>query len=161
MRPTRTALALFVATLALAGCASGPPAPTAGQVVTQLAAKTTTARAAEVYTPATDPNHLMGRPGGYSSKANFRDSRVPELKPLEGVTVSWGPGVESGGSVEVYDDADQAEQRYKYVQGIAKAAPGMDVGYTYLRGQIILRVAGALTPDQAAGYEAALKGIAP
>jgi len=43
------------------------------------------------YTASTDPNELLGRPGQYTGKANFRDRRLPPTKDFD---------TSSGGSVE-------------------------------------------------------------
>jgi hypothetical protein len=50
--------------------------PTADQVMQQLAAKVPSAKFGITYTAENDPNHLLGRPNGYSSKVSFTGSRV-------------------------------------------------------------------------------------
>jgi hypothetical protein len=125
---------------------------TADQVVGTLTAKVPSAKLGEVYTADNDPNHLLGRPNGYISKATFTDSRVAS-SPL--IT----PGsVDAGGSVEVFADADSAQRRQQYIQGLQKASPLLGTEYEYLSGATLVRVSGKLTPTQAAGYQAALSG---
>lgn len=104
-----------------------------------------------VYTAENDPNKMLGRPGQYTGKANFIDTRV-ELTHKEDIDVG------NGGSVEVFSDDSDAEKRHKYVSSIAKSS-SMFNEYDYLAGNIVLRVSSELTPDQAAAYEAALKKI--
>jgi hypothetical protein len=101
-------------------------------------------------TASTDPNNLLGRPGGYTSKADWTDSRSKPKLDDE---------VQRGGSVEVYDDPAAAEERAKYIADTLKAAKIFGTEYHYLNGGVLLRVSGALTPDQAAEYEAALKTL--
>jgi len=103
---------------------------------------------AAVFTAATDPNNLLGRPGGYTSKATWRDTRLD----------AWIEGelhVEDGGSVEVYPTPAGAQKRSAFLTAMSEAAPVIG-GYTYTRGAVVLRVSRMLTPEQAAEYDAAL-----
>lgn len=133
--------------------ASSTPAPKeldAQQVVIALTKAISNTKAATVYTAATDPNKLLGRPNGYTSKADFTDGRAkPEIDDE----------VQNGGSVEVYDEPADAEERSKFIQDTLKAMKIFGTEYHYLNGGILLRVSGALTPDQAAEYETALKQL--
>jgi hypothetical protein len=61
------------------------------------------------YTVETDENHLLGRPGQYVSKANFRDGRL-DLPPS-------AFDVEGGGSIETFNNESDARRRYEYVAG--------------------------------------------
>lgn len=161
---TLTAAAL----LALAGCsgdnagsetvdtkpsssaASSTPAaetPDAESVVKSLAESIGDAQPATVYTAATDPNNLLGRPGGYTSKADFTDGRAKPKLDDE---------VQNGGSVEVYADPAEAEERATFVAETLDKMKIFGTEYHYLKGGILLRVSGALTPEQAAEYEKAL-----
>lgn len=69
------------------GCSAGSPSllpslpalstpPTADQIMQQLGAKVPSAKLGIVYAAEIDPNHLLGRPNGYSSKVSFTDSRA-------------------------------------------------------------------------------------
>ena len=108
------------------------------------------AKPATVYTAATDPNKLLGRPGGYTSKADFTDDRAkPDLDDE----------VQNGGSVEVYDDPADAEERGKFIADTLDKMKIFGTEYHYLKGGILLRVSGELTPEQAAGYETALNKL--
>lgn len=63
----------------LAGCGETAPPPSAADTVQQLKAQGVPISKVETYTEENDPNKLQGRPGQYVGKANFRDSRVPQL----------------------------------------------------------------------------------
>ncbi|GKQ35181.1 hypothetical protein [Streptomyces sp. A012304] len=138
---------------ASATVSSSTPAPKeldAQQVVTALTKAITSTKAATVYTAATDPNQLLGRPNGYTSKADFTDSRAKPKLDDE---------VQNGGSVEIYSDPADAQDRAKYIADTLDKMKIFGTEYHYLNGGILLRVSGALTPDQAAEYEAALKQL--
>jgi hypothetical protein len=122
----------------------------AEQVVKALTEAITDTKAATVYTAETDPNKLLGRPGGYTSKADFTDQRA---KP------NLDDEVQRGGSVEVYDDPATAKKRSEYITKILEGVPAFGTEYHYVKDGILLRVSGALTPDQAGEYEAALKQL--
>ncbi len=81
------------------------------------------------YTAATDPNHLLGRQGGYTSKINWPD-----------------------GSIEVFSTQAEAQKRKTYLQAFA-GTPFGD-GYDYLVGAYLLRIFDSQTPTQAHALEA-------
>ena len=97
-----------------------------------------------VYTAETDPNHLLGRPGQYVSKAAFHDTRLQQ-----------GPDVANGGSIESFATSTDLENRKAYVEKIAKSSP-LFAEYDYSAGLVLLRLSSTLTPDQAAVYQKAL-----
>ena len=168
MRHTRTATLVVASLLALTACSGSDDASSstetsqpaadskqaapmdAKQVIISLAEKIGSAKSATVYTADTDPNNLLGRPGGYTSKADFTDDRAKPKLDDE---------VQNGGSVEVFEDSAAAEGRAKSIADILKAAKIFGTEYHYVSGGVLLRVSGALTPDQAAEYEAALKTL--
>jgi hypothetical protein len=105
----------------LTACSAASPGDqrSADQVVADLAAEVSTAQADAVFTAGTDPNKLLGRPNGCSSKASFVDTRIdPTLAGNQ-------PGtVEAGGSVEVFQDDDAALARQNYIiTELAKQGP--------------------------------------
>ncbi|MGW0594793.1 hypothetical protein [Streptosporangium sp. NPDC002607] len=106
------------------------------------------------YTADTDPNKLLGRPNGYTSKASFTDQRIDAAKVGGGKEGDVG----LGGSVEVFEDAGQAEQRADYIRGIGEKLPVLGE-YDYVAGPVLLRVSKELTPQQAEEFEAALGKI--
>jgi hypothetical protein len=83
-------------------------------------------RQVTAYTAATDPNHLLGRQGGYTSKVN------------------WRPGLSS---IEVYPDASGAQTRLRYMQALQGTIVGD--GYDYRDGGALLRLDRRYTPTQA------------
>jgi hypothetical protein len=98
-----------------------------------------------------DPNRLLGRPNGYTSKIAFADSRISKAD-TDGTQKD---AIERGGSIEVFPDADLAKGRAEYVQGVLKSS-GLGAEYDYLQGPVLVRVTGNLSPGKARDYERAL-----
>jgi len=138
------------AAASIAASASGQAKTAAGAalVIGQLKAAGLPIDAVTAYSAADDPNHLLGRPGQYISKAMFHDSRL-----------DVGTEVGNGGSVETFANADDLQNRAKYVQAIARSS-ALFSEYDYSAGRTLLRVSSKLTPDQAAAYEKAFQGAA-
>lgn len=131
------------------------PEMTAEQFGRTMASRVPTMQIVRVFTPADDPNSLLGRPNGYTSKIGFTDSRVPPDK-LMGLE----PGaVEAGGSIETWPDEDSAQRRADYISELGKAVP-FAVEYDYVVGPHLVRVSRLLSPDQAAEYERAARAVA-
>jgi hypothetical protein len=100
------------------------------------------------YNEQTDPNHLLDRPGGYGSKANWVDRRVKD--------VSGMMDVEDGGSIEVFRDPSDAKRRFDYLSTLAKQGGPLVNEYDYLLNRVVLlRVSTTLIPSQAKAYQAA------
>ncbi|MGW7446638.1 hypothetical protein [Kitasatospora sp. NPDC054795] len=110
-----------------------------------------TAKFGRSVTAEDDPNHLLGRPGQYTSKVTFTDSRVKEAD-VEGEDAD---AVARGGAVEVFATEADAKARAQYIQGIVKSLPAA-LEYDYVRGTVLIRVSKLLTPEQANGYKAAI-----
>lgn len=123
----------------------------AESVIKSLAESISDAQPATVYTAASDPNNLLGRPGGYTSKADWTDKRAKPKLDDE---------VQNGGSVEVYADPADAEERATFVADTLDKMKIFGTEYHYIKGGILLRVSGALTPEQAAEYKKALDQLA-
>ena len=87
------------------------------------------------YTAATDPNHLLGRQGGYTSKINW-----------------------SNGSIEVFSTRAEAQKRKTYLSAFAGTPLGD--GYEYIVGTCLLRIFDSQTPTQAHALEAEFLKIA-
>lgn len=128
---------------------------TAEEVTNALAQRVTAAKLLKTYTAADDPNSLLGRPNGYTSKTAFIDARVSADK----VEFQKEDAVERGGSIEVFADAAAAKGRMNYIQEVSKGAPGLLGEYDYVSGAVLVRVSRYLTPDQAKEYETALAEI--
>ena len=144
----------LLAAVALAGCADTGAPPRADTIALKLRGQGLPIRQVGLYTEENDPNKLLGRPGQYVGKANFRDRRA-ENDRLKGLDMS------EGGSIEVFESEEDAERRAAYLEGIAKSGVGPFAEYDYRRGRVLLRVAGNLTPRQAREYEAAFEKVAP
>jgi hypothetical protein len=132
---------------------SSAPSLTAAEVVAELRAHGLPVKGIVVYNATTDPNHLLGRPSGYTSKAAWLDSRI---KPSQASDSSAG-SVDLGGSVEVYPTPAGAEARGKYIATIA-AHVGFASEYDYVHGGELLRLSTVLTPAQAQQYAAVIAG---
>jgi hypothetical protein len=137
--------------LLLAGCSLFPTSAQVNQadaatILGGLKAQGLPIGESVAYTAESDPNKLLGRPGGYTSKVAWRDTRLGD--PLL-------TGVDAGGSIEVYADPAGAQRRGEYVRSIAESSP-MFAEYTYVHGRAVLRISRELTSDQAEQYHAAL-----
>jgi len=165
----RIAAVVAVAGLALAGCsstaaprtaatrpaspasstaaASGPA--TAAQIARQLKDAGMGVTQLIVYTPATDPNHLMGRQGGYTSKVAWVDPSA--VASGAGNPRDDPGGIEYGGGIEVFPDHASAQARYDELKSLT---PPFGDGYDYLHGNAVLRLSQYLVPSIAQEYAA-------
>lgn len=120
---------------------------TAEEICNLLKENNTNVNTITVFDAETDPNELLGRPNGYTSKADFEDIRVEqisdEFKSFEGEVV--------GGSIEVFDNNKGAQSRVDYINAIAENAP-MFAEYNYVYDNVVLRLDKSLTPEQAQEY---------
>lgn len=105
-----------------------------------------------VYTAATDPNHLLGRQNGYTSKMAWQDPRA--AKADAGDTRG---SIGLGGGIEVYPSAAGAQARRAYLAGFT---PPLGDGYDYVSGTAVLRLSQYLTPAQAHAYQKAFSAAA-
>jgi hypothetical protein len=161
---------LLLAVLALAACSGqgGDESAGAPEVIQQQAATTTTAAAQQLtakelvaklkqaglpiakvdcFTEETDPNDLLGRPGGYASKCDWADKREEQYSADDLI----------GGSFEVFDTPEDAAARAEYL-GAFEGAGALSTGYTWVvpdGGVTVLRVDQELTPTQAKRYQSA------
>jgi hypothetical protein len=167
----RIAAVVAVAGLALGGCggaaaprtaaSSASPASstaaatgstashTAAQIARHLKAGGMDVTQLIVYTPATDPNHLMGRQGGYTSKVAWVDPSA--VASGAGNPRDDPGGIEYGGGIEVFPDHASAQARYDELKSLT--APFGD-GYDYLHGNAVLRLSQYLVPSIAQEYAA-------
>lgn len=141
-----------------AAAASAPPkaAPPkdANAVVAALLKAVPTGKLGTVITEANDGNHLIGRPGQYTSKVTFTDSRIKA-----GDVMSNDPtDVGFGGAVEVFANAKDAQTRAAYIQAIVKSMPAL-LEYDYPHGNVVVRVSHLLPPSQAAEYDKAAASL--
>lgn len=103
-----------------------------------------------VYNATTDPNHLLGRQNGYTSKDAWVDPAA--VTAGAGSPSSDPGGIEFGGGIEVFPSAAGAQARFAYLKALQ---PPIGDGYDYLAGPAILRLSNYLTPAQAAQFRAA------
>ena len=121
------------------------------QIVQELKAKGLPIGEMFAYTAETDLNHLLGRPGQYTGKAEFKDTRITSSEQGADISVS------DGGSVEVFAMVEDAQRRFTYLQALSKSGSPLFAEYEYLDGVAILRVSNQLTPAEAKAYETAFK----
>lgn len=112
---------------------SAPRAPSVALTAQQIAQRMNF-RHLTAYTAATDPNHLLGRQGGYTSKINWPN-----------------------GSIEVFSTKAEAQKRKTYL--LAFAGTPFGDGYDYLVGTCLLRIFDSQTPTQAHALEAEFLNI--
>jgi hypothetical protein len=125
----------------------------AAQILAGFKAKGLPVGESVTYTDASDLNHLLGRPGQYTGKVNFKDTRTPDSGNHD-VNIA----VDDGGSIEVFATAADATKRFTYVQGIASSS-ALFAEYDYQDGLVVLRVSKILTPPQAQAYQTALQAL--
>lgn len=90
----------------------------------------------QVYNPTTDPNHMMGRQHGYTSKTEW---------------AAPGGNIENDfDTIEVFANVTDAQTRMELLQALQ---PPLGDGYDYLTGTAILRLSAKHTPAQAAAME--------
>lgn len=124
-------------------------------VVAGLAVALPSVKMSIVYTADTDPNQKLGRPGGYTSKAAFTDSRVDAADAQD-----TDPGaVDLGGGVEVFGSPDAARARGETIQQAQAGTGFLAREYQFVSGGVLLRLAAGLTPDEAATFGPALAGV--
>ena len=154
MKLALTAAMAAVAILALAACGTSAGKPAARPAAAQTAPAASPAAAViandmhlqsvVVVTAATDPNHLLGRQGGYTSDIDAGPT--------------YSPGSTGSIGIEVYPTAAGAQRRITYLEGFAGTMFGD--GYDYQTGTAILRLDAHYTPSQAHTMEAAFRKAA-
>lgn len=130
------------------------PAKDAAAAWAVIHAAVPTSRYSMTITAANDDNHLLGRPGQYTSAVKFADTRVnkSDAEGSDKGDVDWG------GGVECFADHGDAQNRADYIGAIVKKLPMLSE-YDYLAGRCLVRVSHYLTPDQAADYKNAAAKI--
>lgn len=134
-----------------ASATASQPSKTAEDALAAIQAKRLPVAETINYTVDTDPNHLLGRPHGYTSKVAWHDSRTDLIDPVTSL------GSTDGGTIEVFDNASDAKARYDYIDTLQKSMGGLSGNdYQFLHGDLEMRIASGLTPDQAKQYDSAL-----
>jgi hypothetical protein len=146
----RRGIVSVVLALTMAGAAIAPAgaAPTAEELVLALASNGLPIGERVAWTADTDPNHLLGRPGFYDSKASWHDLRLPVLG-------QWDGKVDDGGSLEVFSDLQAAVWRADALRYNGLVEPSL-AEYDMLVCNAVLRLSRRLTPPQAWQYAVAL-----
>ncbi|MFI0795010.1 hypothetical protein ACH4OY_20330 [Micromonospora rubida] len=176
---TRTSITALIAaaTLALAGCGSdeapsGTPAPgTAGAssipaaapppvalldaqaVLDKLTAADIGITKGAVQDEDSDPNNLLGRPNGYTSRAS---SDLPG-----GVKDGDKHGIDRGLVIEVFPTKADADRRSTFIQDSLKSMPILGTEYHYRAGggAVLVRVTGKVKPSAAKKIEQAVADL--
>ena len=97
-----------------------------------------------VYDEETDVNGLLGRPGQYTSKVNFADTRCEQ----------WSDSDPVGGTIEVFENSSDSSDRNEYLGSYDDLHQ-----YMYLYKNILFRLDYDLTPSQAEQYEEVFKNL--
>ncbi len=124
---------------------------TARQIVDRLAASGLPIDGIGEYDAETDPNDLLGRPGGYTSKVYWVDTSIDTADVADTTQGS----VDLGGSVETFADTPAAQTRADYIAEVTAGLPAL-TEYDFVVGTSVLRLSRALTPDEAQAYVDAL-----
>ncbi|MFT4036835.1 MAG: hypothetical protein QM692_01545 [Thermomicrobiales bacterium] len=119
--------------------------PSALSIVQALQAAGLPIGAYEEYTIYTDPNEMMGRPGGYTSKVNFLDTRL-EREYTDEYDVS------DGGSVEFFANTKNLQARVKHLEFVQATIPLIDSEVMITHGTALLRVSNRLLITYSDGY---------
>lgn len=136
-----------------AATTTAPPAKAldAAGVLAQLTAAGLPLTNPHVQDENTDPNNLLGRPGGYTSRASF---------DLAGGDTTADPYfVDRGGVIEVYPTTAGAKARSEAIQGALQATQILGTEYHYLNGPVLVRITGRLKPTAAAPFGTAVSSL--
>jgi hypothetical protein len=98
----------------------------------------------------TDPNNLLGRPNGYTSRASF------DLPGGDSAEKKYDIG--RGGVIEVWPDATAAKGRADYITNATKSIPAL-AEYDYVNGPVLVRVTGKVKPSAAGKVQVAVKAL--
>lgn len=110
-------------------------------VLVSLKSKYPTIEDTYIYTEERDPNGNLGKPGYYTSGAEFYDTRT-KTPPTESAF-----GADSGGAIEVYSSAKEAEERVKYLESF-QGEPLLDPGAAKQVNMVVVRASSKYTASQ-------------
>ena len=159
-----TVLIAVLVLLTLSACSSDDNTSikrlTAEDVVLKLKESNSNVGRYVVYTDETDLNKLLGRPGQYTSKVTFEDTRLEQKnKDLDDDMFSAEERNEpTGGTIEVFNNPQDLKKRKDYLESVTSMFSAT-VEYSYSNDYILLRVGHELTPTQAKEYENFLSEI--
>jgi len=101
-------------------------------------------------TEDTDANNLLGRPHGYTSATVLVDDNLS--------CDTSDPGVDCGGTVEVFATEADAKARATYIDSIISGS-SLFTEYDTLSGSALLRVSGDIKPSLAKKYAATFASV--
>jgi len=93
--------------------------------------------ATKIITAENDDNKFLGRPNQYTEKINWSDSRAKDSQ--------------TECSIELFNNKEDAAARKTYLEGVIKSMPTF-TQYIVQKDNVLLRIEGALTPDQSNEY---------
>lgn len=99
-----------------------------------------------------DANQMIGRSTRYEAATVIVDPRAT------GTCDQNKPGIVCWAGIKQWPDAAAAQQRAHYLKGVMNAMPMLGTEYATLRGNLLLRVDGNMTPAVADQYRAAFTG---
>src|SRR5262245_44473192 len=118
---------------------SAAPNPLAGLTAEQVAIRLLDAkvplRTTLVYDASNDPNQLLGKPGGYTSKIAF----VGDRTHASAASVTARDPVAQGGSIEVFADAAAASSRVEQLRAVSSSSQLLQE-FDYQQGGVVVRV---------------------
>lgn len=124
-----------------------------GEMTAQTAAERIKAAIPEVslvtITGDNDANNMIGRSTGYVAATVIVDPRTGEECD------QTKPGIVCGAGIEQWPDDRAVQQRADYLKAVLSSMPMLGTEYATLRGNLLLRVSGKLSPSVADQYKAA------
>ncbi|MDQ2651391.1 MAG: hypothetical protein M3Z03_17780 [Actinomycetota bacterium] len=122
-------------------------------VLSRLTAAGIPVSGAVFYDESTDGNKLLGRPGQYVGKVSWIHGTIECFEPES-------PGVDCGGSIEIFENDEDRDRRFEYLGGFAEESP---IGgyYMWKIPRMVVRVGFEVPPSEAQAYAVALEGAAP
>ena len=95
-------------------------------------------------TEENDPNELLHKAGGYNAAIVFEYDKVDPSEPYGDTLVE--KGVDAGGTIEVFETAEEAEKRENYISAFDGSA--LRPGSHKVLGSIVIRISDYLTATQ-------------
>ena len=129
----------------------------AAQIMHRLAIADLPLTGVITYTAVTDPNGMLGRPGGYMSKVAWQDPRAEASGQIAPPARDSAGSIEYGGGIEVFATPADAAARLAYLQAFK---PSLGDGYDCLVGSAVLRLSNWLTAAQVQAYRAVFTAAA-
>ena len=96
----------------------------------------------------TDPNQLLGRPGGYTERVTFA---------LPGGNSNGDPyTLDRGGAIEVFESAAGAQRRADYITGLYEDNPILGSEHVWVHQNVVVRIDQAVSLSTVSELEQAL-----